>query len=67
MSTEVDQFELERETVQAIHAAAERIGAELSKVIVGQKDVIEQMLVALFAGGHCLLTGAPRCSEASAG
>ena len=33
--------------------------AELSKVIVGQADVIEQILIALFAGGHCLITGAP--------
>jgi len=33
--------------------------AELGKAIVGQKDVIEQILVALLAGGHCLITGAP--------
>ena len=31
----------------------------LPRVIVGQKEVIEQILVALFAGGHCLITGAP--------
>jgi MoxR-like ATPase len=36
-----------------------RIQRELAKVIVGQKDVIEQLLIALFAGGHCLITGAP--------
>ena len=36
-----------------------RIQAELAKVIVGQQEVIEQFLVALFAGGHCLITGAP--------
>ena len=59
MTTQLDQYELERETVQTIHEAAEKIGAELSKVVIGQKDVIEQMLVALFSGGHCLLTGAP--------
>lgn len=28
-------------------------------MIVGQKEVVEQILVALFAGGHCLITGAP--------
>ena len=32
---------------------------ELAKVIVGQKEVIEQLLISLFAGGHCLITGAP--------
>jgi len=37
----------------------ERIAAELSKVIVGQDDVIEQVLIALFTGGHCLITGVP--------
>ena len=36
-----------------------QIQRELGKVIVGQKDVIEQLLIALFAGGHCLITGAP--------
>jgi len=35
------------------------IEAELSKVIVGQHDVIEQLLICLVAGGHCLITGAP--------
>jgi len=33
--------------------------AELGKAIVGQRDVIEQILIALLSGGHCLITGAP--------
>ena len=37
----------------------ERILVELRKVIVGQDDVIEQVLIALFTGGHCLITGVP--------
>ena len=32
---------------------------ELKKVIVGQDDVIEEVLIALFTGGHCLITGVP--------
>jgi MoxR-like ATPase len=36
-----------------------QVEAELSKAIVGQKDVVEQLLIALLAGGHCLITGAP--------
>jgi MoxR-like ATPase len=44
---------------QKLMAARPRIEAELGKVIVGQSDVIEQILIALFAGGHCLITGAP--------
>jgi MoxR-like ATPase len=37
----------------------ERILAEIRKVIVGQDHVIDQVLVALFTGGHCLITGVP--------
>ncbi len=36
-----------------------KIESELSKAIVGQSDVVEQLLISLFAGGHCLITGAP--------
>ena len=37
----------------------DRMVAELGKVIVGQDEVIEQVLLTLFAGGHCLLVGVP--------
>jgi MoxR-like ATPase len=37
----------------------ERILTELRKVIVGQDNVVEQVLIALFTGGHCLITGVP--------
>jgi MoxR-like ATPase len=37
----------------------DRILAELRKVIVGQDEVVEQVLIALFTGGHCLITGVP--------
>ena len=49
----------DQQTVEQILASRERIRAELAKVVVGQDDVIEQMLIGLFAGGHCLITGAP--------
>jgi MoxR-like ATPase len=49
----------EREAVERLTAGRARIGSELGKAIVGQKEVIEQILIALFAGGHCLITGAP--------
>lgn len=42
-----------------LHAASARITAELRKVIVGQEAVVEQALIALFAGGNCLLVGVP--------
>jgi MoxR-like ATPase len=36
-----------------------RILSELRKVIVGQDDVVDEVLMALFCGGHCLITGVP--------
>jgi len=52
-------YDLERQTVELLQSAHERILKEVSKVIVGQKEVIEQMLIALLCGGHGLITGAP--------
>lgn len=49
----------EAAAVQQIRSGSERIRSELAKAIVGQHEVIEQLLVSLFAGGHCLITGAP--------
>ena len=54
-----NSFAAERETVEKLLAGRDRIEAELAKVIVGQREVIEQILLALLAGGHCLITGAP--------
>jgi MoxR-like ATPase len=59
MQNPSDQIANERQAVEQIIAGRARIQSELSKVIVGQHDVIEQLLIALFAGGHCLITGAP--------
>jgi len=49
----------DREIVERLTAGRNQIESELAKIIVGQKDVIEQILIALFSGGHCLITGAP--------
>jgi MoxR-like ATPase len=54
-----EAYESERQAVEQIKGARERLGAELSKVIVGQQDVIEHLLIAVLCGGHCLVTGAP--------
>jgi MoxR-like ATPase len=42
-----------------VASGRERILAEIHKVIVGQDPVIDQVLIALFTGGHCLITGVP--------
>jgi len=44
------------ERFQQVRAALE---VEVRKVIVGQEEVLEQLMIALFVGGHCLITGMP--------
>src|SRR6476620_5873457 len=39
--------------------AYKSITVEMGKFIVGQNDVIEQLVIAVLAGGHCLLEGVP--------
>ncbi|MBX3436578.1 MAG: AAA family ATPase, partial [Planctomycetaceae bacterium] len=51
-SDDVDAISQLREA----HAA---LKAQLAKRVVGQHDVLEQMLVGVLAGGHCLLVGVP--------
>ena len=47
------------EAVAQLNEARDKIYDEVGKVIVGQREVIGQMLTALLAGGHCLLVGVP--------
>jgi MoxR-like ATPase len=56
---ELDAVAAQKASVEQITAGRARIQSELAKVIVGQQGVTEQLLIALLAGGHCLITGAP--------
>jgi MoxR-like ATPase len=47
------------EVLQNLDQVVKSIKVELNKVIVGQDKVIEEFLIALFSGGHCLLEGVP--------
>ena len=51
--------EAELRTLEMVRTGRQRIRAELAKTIVGQNEAVEQLLISLFAGGHCLITGAP--------
>ena len=51
--------ERERELIAQLRDFRTRIDSELSRVIIGQKDVVRQLLVSMLAGGNCLITGAP--------
>ena len=47
------------QAVDRLNETYNHICSELGKTIVGQREVVEQLLTALFAGGHCLLVGVP--------
>src|SRR5262245_8000657 len=49
----------ESAAIRRLNDAREKIVAQLSQVIVGQADVIEELLICLFARGHCMLEGVP--------
>jgi len=59
VTEDVAAYEEERLAVDKIREGRGRIERELSKVIVGQAEATHQLLIGLFAGGHCLITGAP--------
>ena len=45
--------------VKRMQEGRDQIVAEIRKVIIGQEDIVDELLIALFAGGHCLVTGVP--------
>ncbi len=47
------------QAVERLGEARDRIVAELRKIIVGMDDVIDEMMIAIFSQGHCLLVGVP--------
>ena len=59
METTETTHEQDRLAVEQISASREKIEQELGRVIIGQKAAVEEILVTLFAGGNCLITGVP--------
>jgi MoxR-like ATPase len=55
----VPPLEADLAAVERLTASCRRLLAECAKVIVGQRDVLEQVLLTLLARGHCLLVGVP--------
>lgn len=53
------KFETDLEAAEFLRDARERIINELKKQIIGQTEVVDQLLIALFSQGHCLLVGVP--------
>jgi len=61
MTAQEEVFESDevRELVQSFRTVTEQLRNEIGKVIIGQSDVVEHLLVTLLVGGHCLITGMP--------
>ena len=59
----MDQLSVEQkkelEVVERFHVELKKIDAEVRKVIVGQKDVVEQVMISLLTGGNSIITGVP--------
>lgn len=50
---------IQRKDIQDKLAKLPLVGAEIAKVIVGQKQIVDELLISVLAGGHCLLEGVP--------
>lgn len=49
----------DKEKISELNSSVKKIKQELAKIIIGQEDIIDQLLISLFASGHCLLIGVP--------
>jgi len=49
----------EEQAIQGLATAYTRMRQEIGKIIIGQEDVVDQLLIAMFSRGHCLLVGVP--------
>ncbi len=52
-------MEMEAQAVRSLSVAYKKMRTEIGKVIIGQEEVVDQLLIALFSRGHCLLVGVP--------
>src|ERR1700689_3835352 len=59
---DLDSAELKKR-IERFQSVGENILAQVRQVIVGQEEVLDQVLTALFVGGHCLITGLTRTAK----
>lgn len=57
--SDVEAREREAQAIRGLQAAYKRMREEIGKVVIGQQDVVDQLLIALFSRGHCLMVGVP--------
>ncbi|MBN1854360.1 MAG: MoxR family ATPase [Pirellulales bacterium] len=59
MTNDTTDMASESTAVEHLHDACDKIKQQLAQTIVGQDEVIEQLLISLFSRGHCMLEGVP--------
>ncbi len=59
MTQQIDKFKSEVEAADTLFATYQKLNKEISKVIIGQDEVVRLLLTSLFSQGHCLLIGVP--------
>lgn len=52
-------YQSDAEAIDAFHKVYDEIRREISKVVVGQDEVVKSVLISVFSNGHCLLVGVP--------
>ena len=57
---------IEGDAIDKLQTARQRIIDQLGKVIVGQTEVIDELLISIFSRGHCLLEGVPGLAKTTA-
>ena len=53
------KFASDVEAVNGLKDAYQRLNAEIGKVVIGQDDVVKDVIISIFSRGHCLLVGVP--------
>src|SRR5574343_210708 len=53
------QYKSDTEAAEAFVTKYKQLNAEIAKVIVGQNDTVDEVLISIFCKGHCLLVGVP--------
>mgnify|MGYP000668140939 CR=1 FL=1 len=57
--SEIKEQATKQQEIQGKLAKLPLVTAEIAKVIVGQKQIVDELLISVLAGGHCLLEGVP--------
>jgi MoxR-like ATPase len=52
-------FNSDAEAIDSLKDAYNRLNAEIGKVVIGQEDVVKDVIISIFSKGHCLLVGVP--------